>query len=106
MKKILRNAGLTLCAVVGLSINSDNANAIFGLDRAMSAVIDDLPYAYGPNLDGGIYHRVEPRESLWAIAEFYFGDGRKWPKLARINDISAPYIIQPGERILITNTIN
>lgn len=46
-------------------------------------------------------HVVQPGESLSVIAQAVLGDGRRWPELAEMNGLSAPYVIHPGQSLLL-----
>lgn len=52
-------------------------------------------YAEG---EGGspVQHRVAPGETLWEIAEHYYGDADAWVRIGRANDIGVPIHLQPG----------
>ena len=47
------------------------------------------------------YHTVVKRDTLWAIAKKYYGDGNKYPEIARANNIANPNIISVGQKLLI-----
>ncbi len=47
---------------------------------------------------------VVPGDSLWKIAKKNLGSGRRYPEIASLNDIKAPYIIQPGDILLLPAT--
>ena len=53
-----------------------------------------------PPADDGTY-TVKPGDSLWQIAQDQLGNGWRWPKIAAANNIEAPYIIHPGDRLII-----
>lgn len=48
-----------------------------------------------------IYHIVKSGESLWSIAEKYYNNGVKYKDIAKLNNIKAPYIIYPKQKIKI-----
>jgi len=49
----------------------------------------------------GSVHVVKAGESLWKIAEKYFGDGEKYRKIAKDNGLSDPYLITEGLELKI-----
>lgn len=53
--------------------------------------------------DGASIHIVVAGETLWALAERYYGDGREWPKLASRNDVEgvAKKPLPGGRKLLI-----
>src|SRR6476469_6227947 len=44
-------------------------------------------------------YKVKAGDTLWALAERYYGDGRKYPKLARLNKIKNPDHIEIGQTL-------
>jgi nucleoid-associated protein YgaU len=44
---------------------------------------------------------VESGDTLWAIAERFYGDGNKYPQIAEASGISNPDLIQPGQVVTI-----
>lgn len=44
-------------------------------------------------------HKVVKGDTLWAIAKRYLGNGAKYPELAKLNKISNPNLIYPGQVI-------
>ena len=44
-------------------------------------------------------YTVQKGDTLWAIAKKYLGDGKKYTELAKLNNISNPNLIYPGEVI-------
>lgn len=47
------------------------------------------------------YYTVQKGDTLWAIAKRYYGDGNKYPQIARANNIANPNIIHIGQKLLI-----
>ena len=47
------------------------------------------------------YNTVIKGDTLWAIAKKYYGDGNKYPEIARANNIANPNIISVGQKLLI-----
>jgi nucleoid-associated protein YgaU len=52
------------------------------------------------------YLVIAPGDTLYHISEKYFGGGKNFIKLAELNNILPPYIIQVGQKILISNNYN
>lgn len=48
-----------------------------------------------------IYHTVVAGDSLWSIAEKYYGDGRRFASIATANGISSTADLVVGQRLLI-----
>lgn len=46
-------------------------------------------------------HTVQPGESLSIIARDQLGDLERWRELAELNGINPPYVIYPGQSILL-----
>lgn len=46
-------------------------------------------------------YRVEVDDSLSKIARDVLGDMERWPEIARLNQLNPPYIIHPGELLLL-----
>lgn len=44
---------------------------------------------------------VKYGDSLWQIAQKQLGNGWSWYRIARANNIKPPYIIHPGDRLII-----
>ncbi len=44
-------------------------------------------------------HTVKSGETLWAIAKKHLGDGSKYSELAKLNNLSNPNLIKPGQVI-------
>ena len=47
------------------------------------------------------YHTVIKGDTLWAIAQKYYGNGNKYKDIAKANNISNPDIIHVGQKLLI-----
>ena len=52
-------------------------------------------------INSGRYHTVVKGDTLWAIAQRYYGNGSRYPEIAKANNISNPNIISVGQRLLI-----
>ena len=49
----------------------------------------------------GNYYTVQRGDTLWGIAKKFYGNGSKYPEIAKANNISNPDIIHTGQVILI-----
>ena len=49
----------------------------------------------------GKYYTVQRGDTLWGIAKKFYGNGSKYPEIAKANNISNPDIIHTGQVILI-----
>lgn len=47
------------------------------------------------------YYTVVKGDSLWKIAQKFYGNGNRYPEIARANNISNPNIIHAGQKLLI-----
>jgi len=44
---------------------------------------------------------VQSGDTLWAIAEQFYGDGNRYPEIAGASGIDNPDLIQPGQLLTI-----
>ncbi|PND50063.1 LysM peptidoglycan-binding domain-containing protein [Rhodococcus sp. ENV425] len=54
-----------------------------------------------PDLGSGRVHEVVPGDTLWALAQSYYGDGTLWPQIAGANGISEPGALPVGMSLWI-----
>lgn len=47
------------------------------------------------------YYTVQKGDTLWAISKKYYGEGNKYPIIAKANNIANPDIIHTGQKLLI-----
>lgn len=47
------------------------------------------------------YYTVKKGDTLWGIAKKYYGNGNRYPDIARANNIANPDIIHIGQKLLI-----
>lgn len=47
--------------------------------------------------DDKTYYTVVSGDTLWGIAEKFYGDGSRYPEIAKANNISNPDLIYPGQ---------
>ena len=57
----------------------------------------DGPRPWGP--PG--WHTVEAGDTLWDIAQVYYGDGNQWHKIAAANGNPSPETLQIGQKLAI-----
>lgn len=48
-----------------------------------------------------VYHIVVRGDTLWGIAKRYYGNGNRYPEIAKANNIANPDIIHVGQKLLI-----
>lgn len=48
-----------------------------------------------------VYHVVVRGDTLWGIAKRYYGNGNRYPEIAKANNIANPDIIHVGQKLLI-----
>lgn len=125
MDYTLRQAGLTLCMVVGLNLFSEAdaqgwTGAFMPIDKSFAP---DLLESYEnecneckANLNWDrTYHPVKPGDNLWKIAKKYYGEvahlnregniTKHYPTLlAAANKMSVSAIIKPGQKLWIPST--
>ncbi|MET9226361.1 LysM peptidoglycan-binding domain-containing protein [Lentzea sp. NPDC003310] len=63
------------------------------------AVVEQAPAA--PAAPAVQTYTVEGGDSLWAIAERFYGDGNRYGEIASANGIANPDLIQPGQVLTI-----
>ena len=49
------------------------------------------------------HYDVKPKDSLWKIASMQLGAPKLWMDLAKLNWLSQPYTIRPGQRLIVPN---
>lgn len=79
---------------------SDKAKGVL---KQILAKSPDQPEAllYWEKLNTHFYTRVYPGDTLSSIAAYYYGDGGRWPILARANGIQSPDKLSPYQRLRI-----
>lgn len=53
------------------------------------------------NTTPGNYYTVVRGDTLWAIAQKFYGNGSRYPEIAKANNISNPDLIHAGQKLLI-----
>jgi len=46
-------------------------------------------------------HMVEGGETLWLIADDVYRSGFDWERIAKANNLDSPYVIEPGQELII-----
>jgi hypothetical protein len=54
-----------------------------------------------PDDSTGTKYTLKPGDSLWTIANRVYGNGNQFDKIAKANNLTAPYILDPGTEIII-----
>jgi nucleoid-associated protein YgaU len=80
--------------------NPNLGEATFAIERIQAAL---APPAEAPAEPAEQTYTVEPGDSLWAIAEKFYGSGNDWSRILEANrdQISDPDMIQPGQTLRI-----
>lgn len=70
---------------------------------AATATPTRSPLPPPPDLRGGVFHTVESRDTLWAMAGYYYGQPWLWPVIYEENfgPERDPWLIYPGERLWV-----
>ena len=53
------------------------------------------------NTTPGNYYTVVRGDTLWGIANKFYGNGSRYPEIAKANNISNPDLIYAGQKLLI-----
>ena len=53
------------------------------------------------NTTPGNYYTVVRGDTLWGIASKFYGNGSRYPEIAKANNISNPDLIHAGQKLLI-----
>jgi nucleoid-associated protein YgaU len=74
-----------------LTLQADRNVVLYGKDGAAL-------WSSGTNVGGGERtHTVEPGETLWVIAERYYGDGRRFHEIAEASGIADADVVNVGQ---------
>lgn len=66
----------------------------------IASYVDDGP-APTPEPSPVRSYTVVPADTLWGIAQLYYGDGTRYPEIAAANGIENPNLIYPGQVFII-----
>lgn len=66
--------------------------------ETVAAAVEDAPPPPAPEVRT---HTVAPGETLWAIAEQYYGDGNRYQEIAAASGIDNPDLINAGQVLTI-----
>ena len=79
----------------------DNPEGIL-TDEVLTKILNLVNAKLGvTSSSSGRYYTVVKGDTLWAIAKRYYGDGNRYPEIARANNIANPNIIHIGQKLLI-----
>jgi nucleoid-associated protein YgaU len=51
-------------------------------------------------------HVVDFGDTLYDLAQLYYGNGAMFPVLSSANHIAAPYLVKPGDSLLVPDLVN
>jgi len=99
----MRNNILTL--LVGFVVLVASVMLVkLGLDRMTDAAAAPSDQFAQLNVDlkrREILYRVQPGDTLWGLADRFYGNGRRWPEIARANDLKEGEGLASGGMIKI-----
>ena len=83
--------------------NPNLGEAGFAIERVQAALQPAAPAEPAPAAPAEQTYTVESGDSLWAIAERYYGDGSQWSRIYEANrdQLDNPDVIQPGQVLRI-----
>ncbi|UCZ58211.1 LysM peptidoglycan-binding domain-containing protein [Mycolicibacterium phocaicum] len=70
-------------------------------EPAAAEVIAEPEPAPAPEPPAARTYTVQSGDTLWAIAEQFYGDGNRYPEIAGASGIDNPDLIQPGQLLTI-----
>ena len=77
------------------------ASAGYDYSAIQSIVNARLSGSSKPSAPTQRYYTVVKGDTLWGIAKRYYGNGSRYPEIARANNIANPDIIHVGQKLLI-----
>lgn len=84
----------------GTALWSTGTNTADGDAPAAEPAVAETPAA-APAAPAQQTYTVQSGDTLWAIAERYYGDGNQYMKIASANSIANPDLINPGQVLVI-----
>jgi len=69
--------------------------------RILVSLVSAIVCASAARAEDLVPYEVQRGESLYVIAERLFEDARRWPEVARLNRLSHPSRLRPGQRLLL-----
>ena len=76
-------------------------NALTNAGYDYSAIQSIVNQKLGVSTQSKRYHTVVSGDTLWGIAKKYYGNGNRYPEIAKANNISNPNLIHVGQKLLI-----
>ena len=85
-----------------IKVSTDAPQGMRGWSDPVKYLTDTTPVISQPAISER-YHRVLPGETLWSIAQRYYGNGAEWPRIFDANreKIGNPNLIRPLQNLLI-----
>lgn len=69
------------------------------VDKALSD--NSSPARQDQGVPAGQKYTIRPGDTLWGISERFYGHGSFYPEISRLNRLSNPHLLYPGEEIIL-----
>ncbi len=86
---------VVIIGILFLSFARNNKNTSSVMD------IGKLSEQIDQNSNTSSTYTINPGDDLWTISEKVYNDGFKWMEIAKLNKLSNPELIQPGDKLII-----
>lgn len=71
-------------------------------EKAAEALSDsNAPLGQGQQAPAGQKYTIRPGDTLWGISERFYGQGTFYQEISRLNRLSNPRLLYPGEEIIL-----